>query len=271
MQGIARPRPASAQHRRAAAARGDARRRDAARGAAALMRGEALALIASAATAFSLSGPVAELRIDRHRQRRHGRALPAPHPDARTDRARRNADRAAPLPATRTMVTQQSAAAKIGRHSSALRLAMMPRPRPWSRRIALIVDERRGKPDRGGEALPEILLQRARRRRACRRSSDRADSAASRRRASLRPDRGNRPVAQCPRQRLPGEGEHRVGHGDVEMAALPGLVALAQRQQDVDHRRKGAAADVGDQRRRHHRPVRRPGLQAPAARCCRYS
>jgi hypothetical protein len=63
------------------------------------------------------------------------------------------------------------------------------------------------------------------------------------------------------RERVPGEGEHRVGHGDVEMAALPALVALAQRQQNVHHRRQRAAGDVGDQRRRHHRPVGRPGIE----------
>ncbi len=38
-----------------------------------------------------------------------------------------------------------------------------------------------------------------------------------------------------------------------------------QRQQDVDHGRKRAARDVGDQRRRHHRPVRRTGLERQQA------
>ncbi len=42
------------------------------------------------------------------------------------------------------------------------------------------------------------------------------------------------------------------------MRALPGLGALQKRQQNIDHRRECAAADVGDQRRRHGRPVDRP-------------
>ena len=46
------------------------------------------------------AGIVAELRIDRHRQRRHGRAASVPRPCARTARARRNADRATPPPAS---------------------------------------------------------------------------------------------------------------------------------------------------------------------------
>ena len=33
------------------------------------------------------------------------------------------------------------------------------------------------------------------------------------------------------RQRVTCEGEHRVRHGDVEMAAVPTLVALAEREQ----------------------------------------
>ena len=45
------------------------------------------------------------------------------------------------------------------------------------------------------------------------------------------------------------------------MAALAGAVALAQREQDVDHGGKRAAGDVGDQRGRRHRPVRRTGVE----------
>jgi hypothetical protein len=62
-------------------------------------------------------------------------------------------------------------------------------------------------------------------------------------------------------ERVAGEGEHRIRHGDVEMAALPGAVTLAQAEQNVDHRRQGAAADVGDQRGRHDRPVGRAGVE----------
>ena len=62
-------------------------------------------------------------------------------------------------------------------------------------------------------------------------------------------------------QRVAGEGEHRIGHRDIDVAALSGWLALAQPEQDVDHRRQRAAADVGDQRRRHHRPVGRAGIE----------
>ena len=49
-------------------------------------------------------------------------------------------------------------------------------------------------------------------------------------------------------------------------AAFAGAVASPQREQDVHHRRQRAAADVGDQRRRHVRPIQRAGLQRQQSR-----
>ena len=163
------------------------------------------------------------------------------------------------------MVAQQSAAAKIGRHSSdvraAINFATASRVAFGSRMSSM---NSAGKPIALREGSPEFLLERAagdelavlrRIKLVARRAADEPHFA--RRRKA--------PGRRAERQRRPGEGEHRVGHGDVDMAALPALVALAQRQQNIDHRRKAAAGDVGGQHRRHHRTVGRPGLQIQQA------
>ena len=117
-------------------------------------------------------------------------------------------------------------------------------------RIDRIVHQRRGQSNRVAEGEPELLLQRAA-----------GDELAVARRIELIARRAAREAqfagaGECPgrvadRVGVPGEGEHRVGHGDVEIDALPARVALAQAQQDVDDRRHGAAADVGNECRRH--------------------
>ena len=63
------------------------------------------------------------------------------------------------------------------------------------------------------------------------------------------------------RQRVPGKGEHRVAHGDVDERALPALVTCPQRQKNIDHRRKTAAANIGGQQRRQHGRIDWPRLQ----------
>src|SRR5262244_1433528 len=61
------------------------------------------------------------------------------------------------------------------------------------------------------------------------------------------------------RSRVPGEGEHRVRHGDVDETALPSGVAAAQAEENVHHRRHRAAADIADERGRYGRTIRRAG------------
>ena len=50
-------------------------------------------------------------------------------------------------------------------------------------------------------------------------------------------------------QRMPGEHEHRIGHRNVDVAAVSAHVALAQAQQDIENRRKRAAPDIRNKRR----------------------
>ena len=63
------------------------------------------------------------------------------------------------------------------------------------------------------------------------------------------------------RERRPREGEHRVSHRYVDVAALPALIANPQGKQNVDDRRKASAGDVGGKHRRDHGIVAWPRLQ----------
>ena len=105
-----------------------------------------------------------------------------------------------------------------------------------------------GQSDEITKAYPEFLLQR--------RHGDQAAVGGAikliaRRAAS---QHGNRQISAIARRHglVPAprrEHEHGVAHGNVEMAALAGLLARKKRQQNIHHRGHGTTGDIGNQRR----------------------
>ena len=83
--------------------------------------------------------------------------------------------------------------------------------------------------------------------------------------SSSPPGRGQRPCSETLAERPPHQREEVVGHRDVEMAAAAARVALAQREQDVEHGRIAAAGDVRDQGWRDHRRAVRTGGEVQQA------
>ena len=158
------------------------------------------------------------------------------------------------------MVTQQSAAANFGRQCSAVsRLMISAAAALVAAGSAISFISGAGKPNGVAEREPEFLLERAARddlavsgrvELVARRSTDQTQLAGT----------GEFPGRMSERPSVPGEGEHRVGHRDVEMHALPRRVALAQPEQDVDHGRHRAAADVRNECRRDDGLLGRAGL-----------
>ena len=119
-------------------------------------------------------------------------------------------------------------------------------------RVAPVITQGRLQADQLGEARPEALLQGC-----CGEEAligGRVDlktrrAAGQELAARTGPAARGKTLAERP----PHEREQMVGHGDVEVTAVPSDVALTQRQQDVERGGIAAARDVCDQRRRHHR------------------
>ena len=257
--GRARARALPDRPHRAAAARGDARRRcaggvdaeaDARRG------GLSFWLSASRETPARSAAATAGTR--------------RPSRFAQTIRVRRNADPATPPRATprssRSNRPRQELAAIRPRFCVAMSAATASRVAAGSARS---FDQRAGESDGAAERLPEFLLQRGAGDESAVARCDRADSAANRRSADLRRVRDS---GRCGagRQCMPREREHGVGHRDVEMTTLA-----------RSHRAAAAPAEYSSppenfrprcRRSAPAAPLVRPRpAQAPAVRCCRCS